>query len=217
MSKKIIALTTMLLSVLLVLITVETVTGRGLLEGQCTFYETISPYGKYYNLSNSDRISFEWLGILAFAVGVVLLFVPNFLLFEQSKRRSIMLVIINIIGIILGFLLFQSYSYMFMLIILCILFVCNILIQFIQEIKNRIELSVLILTVFIGVLNCYYLFQHFMMNKQLDNWYLNGAFDRMTKEMIHVSRINVLCFALWIVPYGILLIKEAKGSDNKSI
>lgn len=37
MSKKIIALSTMLLSVLLVLVTVETVTGRGLLEGQCTF------------------------------------------------------------------------------------------------------------------------------------------------------------------------------------
>lgn len=37
MSKKTIALSTMLLSVLLVLITVETVTGRGLLEGPMSF------------------------------------------------------------------------------------------------------------------------------------------------------------------------------------
>lgn len=211
MSKKIIALSTMLLSVLLVLITVETVTGRGLLEGQCTFYQTISPFGKYFNLSQSDKLPMQRLGILMFIIGTLLLFVPNFVLFEHSKKRSIILAIINIIGIILGFLFFQSYSYMFMLIILCILLICNIFIQFFDGIKSRSDISVLILTALIGVLNIYYLFHHFMMYKQLDTWYFNGAFDRMTREMIHISRINMVCLALWFIPYGILLVKEIKG------
>lgn len=131
----------MLLSVLLVLISVETVTGRGVLGEQCTFYYTISLFGKYFNLSNSDRIPFEWLGILVFIIGTLLLFVPNFLLFEQSKKRSITLAIINIVGIVLEFLFFQSYSYMFMLIIWCVLLTCNILIQFIHGIKNKIDMS----------------------------------------------------------------------------
>lgn len=217
MSKKIIALSTMLLSVLLVLITVETVTGRGLLEGQCTFYQTISPFGKYFNLSQSDKLPMQWLGIIMFIIGTLLLFVPNFVLFEHSKKRSIILVIINIMGIILGFLFFQLYSYMFMLIILCILLVCNIFIQFFDGIRSRSDMSVLILTALIGVLNIYYLFHHFMMYKQLDTWYFNGAFDRMTREMIHISRINMICLALWIIPYVILLVKEIKGNGNKSV
>lgn len=217
MSKKIIALSTMLLSVLLVLITVETVTGRGLLEGQCTFYQTISPFGKYFNLSHGDKIPLQWLGIIIFAIGTLLLFVPNFVLFEESKKRSITLVIINIIGIIFEFLFFQSYSYMFMLIILCILLVCNIFIQFFDGVKSRSDMSVLILTVLIEVLNIYYLFHHFIMYKQLDTWYFNGAFDRMTREMIHISRINMICLALWFIPYGILLVKEIKGNGNKFV
>ena len=123
--------------------------------------------------------------------------------------------IINIIGIILEFFFFQSYSYMFMLIILCILLVCNIFIQFFDGVKSRSDMSVLILTVLIGVLNVYYLFHHFMMYKQLDTWYFNGAFDRMTSEMIHISRINMACLALWLIPYGILLAREIKGTGNK--
>lgn len=217
MSKKIIALSTMLLSVLLVLITVETVTGRGLLEGQCTFYQTISPFGKYFNLSQSDKLPMQWLGTIIFAIGILLLFVPSFVLFEQSKKRSVTLVIINIIGIILEFLFFQSYSYMFMLIILSILLACNIFIQFFDGIKSRSDMSVLILTALIGVLNVYYLFHHLMMYKQLDTWYFNGAFDRMTREMIHISRINMVCLAMWFIPYGILLVKEIKDNGNKSV
>lgn len=208
MSKKVIALSTMLLSVLLVLITVETVTSRGLLEGQCTFYQTISPFGKYFNLSQSAKLPLQWIGIVIFAIGTLLLFVPNFVLFEQSKKRSIALVIINTIGIILEFFFFQSYSYMFMLIIFCILLACNILIQFIDDIKSRSDMAVLILTAFIGILNVYYLFHHFIMYKQLDTWYFNGAFDRMTQEMIYISRINIICLTLWLIPYGILLIRE---------
>lgn len=150
-----------------------------------------------------------------FVIGILLFFAPNYLLFEQSKKRSIVLVIINIIGIILEFFFFQSYSYMFMLIILCILLVCNIFIQFFDGVKSRSDMSVLILTVLIGVLNVYYLFHHFMMYKQLDTWYFNGAFDRMTSEMIHISRINMACLALWLIPYGILLAREIKGTGNK--
>lgn len=213
MAKKIIALTTMLLSVLLVLITVETVTGSGVFRWQCTSYQTISPFGKYFNLSLSDTLPFEWLGIVVFIIGTFLLFVPNFLLYEQSKKRSSMLVIINIIGMVIEFLFFQSYSYMFMLITWCILLTCNILIQFIQGIKNRIDLLILILTIFIAVINCYYLFYHY---KQYSLWKMWSTSDKLINEMIHISRINMVCFILWFIPYVILLAREIKGKKIQS-
>ncbi len=214
MSNKTIALSTMLLSVLLVLISVETVTGRGILTAQCTFYETISPFGKYFNLEFGDKIPFEWLGILTFTIGTLLLFTPNFLLFEQSKKRSITLVIINIVGMILEFLCFQYYLYMLMLIIWCILLTCNILIQFINGIKHKVDMSVVILTIFIAVLNCYYLFYHY---KQHSLWEMWSVSDKLIKEMIHISRINMVCLALWFIPYGVLLIKEIRCSKDKEI
>lgn len=214
MSKKTIALSTMLLSVLLVLTTVETVTGRGVLEWKCTAYQTISPFGKYFGLSLNDKLPFEWLCIIIFIVGSLLLFVPSFLLFEQSKRRSIILVIINIIGMILEFLMFQSYMYMFMLIIWCILLTCNVLIQFIQGIKNKVDMFVLIITIFIGTVNCYYLFYHF---KRHSLWEMWSTSDKLINEMIHISRINIICLALWFIPYGILLVREIKGNGNKSV
>lgn len=214
MSKKTIALSTMLLSVLLVLITVETVTGRGVLEWECTSYQTISPFGKYFNLNLNDKLPFEWFGILLFAVGTVLLFIPNFLLFEQSKKRSIILVIINIIGIVFEFLFFQFYLYMFMLIIWCILLTCNVLIQFIQGIKNKVDMFILIITIFIGTVNSYYLFYHF---KRHSLWEMWSASDKLINEMIHISKINMICLALWFIPYGILLVMEIKDNGNKSV
>ena len=218
MSRKSIALSTMLLSVLLVLFTIQAVTGRGVIEGQCTFYQTISTCGKYFSLSQNDQLSLQlflqWTGIVIFAISTLLLFAPNFILFEQQNKRSIMMVFINIIGVVIEFLFFRSYSYMFMLITLCVLLACNILIQFLVGVKKRSDMVVLILTAFIGFLNVYYLFRHFIIYKQIDIWYSNGAFDRITKELIHISRINMICFAMWLIPYVILLVREIKS--NKS-
>lgn len=214
MSKKTIALSTMLISVLLILSSVEIVTGRGILNGQCTFYQTISPNGKYFNLSQNSTIFFEWLGITTFAVGTLLLFAPNFLLFEQSKKRNIVLVIINIIGMLFEFIFFQSFLYMFMLITLCALFFSNIMILFIQKVRDKFDIFVLILTFFIFFINCYYLFYHFMMYIDLDILFTNDALDMMTEEMINISRINILCLSLWLIPYGALILKEIK--DQKT-
>ena len=41
--------------------------------------------------------------------------------------------------------------------------------------------------------------------------------DRTTREMIHISRINMVCLALWFIPYGILLVKEIKGNGDKCV
>lgn len=207
MSKKIIALSIMLLSVLLILFSAETVTARGVLDGKCTLYQTISPFGfdKYFNLLYGEKIQFEWLGIISFFIGISLLFVPNFLLFEQSKIKTVILAIINIIGISILFFFYKSYSYMLMMIVVCILIACDVLVQFIKDIKNKIDMLVVILTSFILVGNCYYLFVHLTKRSLWEMWSIG---DNLFNEMEQISRINIFCFALWLIPYGILLIKE---------
>lgn len=132
---------------------------------------------------------------------------------QQSKKRSIIFVIVNIIGVVFEFLLFQYYLYMFMLIIWCILLTCNILIQFIQGIKNKVDMFVLIITIFIGTVNSYYLFSIL----SVIFWEMWSASDKLISEMIHISRINIICLVLWFIPYGILLVKEIEGNGNKKL
>ena len=127
------------------------------------------------------------------------------MLFDNSKIRSIILIIINTIGLTIEFILFKSYSHMFMLIILCILIATNIFIQFMDNIKSKINMLVVVLTSFILVENIYYLFAHFMQRSLWEMW---EAGDNLIDEMLHYSRINIICLTLWFIPYAILLVKE---------
>lgn len=217
MSKKIIALSTMLISVLLILISVETITGIGVLEFNCTYYQTISPFGKYFNYINKDGINLVWLRIILFVLGLLLSYVPNFMMFGQSKVKSIILVVLNTIGNIMIFLYFKSFQYMFMMIVVCVLLVANLLIQFIIPQRSRIDLFVLFISVFICFANVYCLYRHFwLMDNKWIPWELNNITDYLIKDMILISRINITCFALWFIPYIILLVKEIWIEKSKA-
>lgn len=205
MRKKIFALSIIILSILLILFSIEAITASGVLEGISTFYQTISPFGKYFYEQNDINYSFEIIKIIIFIIGNLLLFVPNFLLYKDIKNKSIILIITNTVGLIIEFILYQSYLYMFMISILCILYAINIFIQFVDTIKDKINLLVIILTSFILVLNIYYLFSHFMQRSLWEMWDMG---DKLINEMILYSRINIICMALWVVPYAILLVKE---------
>lgn len=205
MSKKIIVLLTMLLSVLLIFISVESVTARGVLDGACVFYQTISPFGKYFYIQNNINPFFESTKVFLFIIGNLLLYIPNFMLFDNSKIRSTILMIINTIGLTIEFILFKSYSYMFMLIVLCVLIAINIFIQFMDTIKSKTNMLVIILTSFILVGNIYSLFAHFMQRSLWGMWEVG---DNLINEMLHYSKINTICLALWFIPYTILLVKE---------
>ena len=94
---------------------------------------------------------------------------------------------------------------MFMLIVLCVLIAINIFIQFTDTIKSKINILVVVLTSFILVGNIYYLLAHFMQQSLWEMWEVE---DNLINEMLHYSRINIICLALWFIPYTILLVKE---------
>ena len=205
MQKRVIALSTMLLFVLIIVLSIEAVTARGVLDGMCTFYQTISPSGKYFYIQNNINPFFESTKVFLFIIGNFLLYIPNFMLFNNSKIRSIILMIVNTIGLTIEFVLFKSYSHMFMLIVLCVLIAINIFIQFTDTIKSKTNMLVVVLTSFILVGNIYYLFAHFMQRSLWEMWKVE---DNLINEMLYYSRINIICLALWFIPYIILLVKE---------
>lgn len=217
MSKKIIALSIMLLSILFMLISIETITGIGVIKGECTYYQTISPFGIYFDLSNSDEFHLIWIRIILYVLGLLLLYVPNFMMFELSKVRSIVLAVLNTTGIIMMFLYFKSYQYIFMMIVVCVLLAANLLIQFIVPQRSKVDLFVLLISAFISLANVYYLYRHFWLidNKWIP-WELNNVVNPLIKDMILISRINIICFVLWFIPYIILLVKEIRSEKSKA-
>lgn len=206
--KKTITLSTMLLSILLILVSIESITGIGVINGQCTFYQTISPLGKYFNLTNSDNTPFSLLFQILFVLGLVLLYVPNFLSFKHSRLKSTILIVINTLGLILIFLSCRSYQYMLMMIVINILIVINIILEHIMNYKTKINLFVFIITSFIACINIYYLYYRIKMVTMYETWYLNGVYEKMIEEMINTSTINTICFAIWVIPLLVLIVQE---------
>ena len=215
--KKIIAFATTFLSIALILVSIESITGVGILSGDCTFYQTISPSGKYFNLTQNSQIKFQFIIQIAFALGVVLLYVPNFLLFEDNKIKSIICGLINTFGIIGIFFLFKTHQYMFMTIILCVLIANCIITQNMDDYKNKINLFTLFVSLLLLAINIFYLVEHFNMSGLLEEWCLNNAYNRAIEEMISISQTNFICFALFLLPITIQILAEIKTLKTKQL
>lgn len=208
MQKRTIALLSMILALLCMVVSIEAATGRGVLEGCSTFYQTISPSGKYFYLKLNDNLNIlEKFKILIFVIGNLLIFLPQFLLFEQTKIKSISLIFINIIGLVIEFFLFQTYSALLMIFVLCFIIVINIFVQFVNSIKDKTNLLIIVLTSLIFAVNAWYLIAHLSQIYYWQNWEVG---EHLISEMMYYSKINISCFSLWFIPYGILLIKELR-------
>lgn len=208
--KKIIAFATTFLSIVLILVSTESITGVGILSGDCTFYQTISPSGKYFYLTQNSKIEFAWIMQIIFVLGIVLLYVPNFLLFELNKVKSIICGLVNTFGIIGIFVLFKTHQYMFMMIIICVLIANCIITQNIDDYKNKINLFTLFTTLLFLAINIFYLIEHFNMSYLLEERCLNNAYGKAIKEMIFISQINFICFTLFLLPTTVQTVAEIK-------
>lgn len=206
--KRKISVASIFMTVILILLSLERVTTVGLYEGKCTIYQTISISGKAFNMAlNGIKLNNAPFVILFF-VGIILLFVPTFILFNQSKGRSIASIVLNVIGTIFVFILFNSCQYMYMLILVSLLITSNIYIRIIENYKNGLDWFVSAITALICFVNIYYLISHLHMWKSWDNGISNGNLDKVLDEMISISKINMICFGLWMIPCVILFCKD---------
>lgn len=206
--KKIISITSMIFSIILILLSIEQITMVGLLEGKCTIYQSILTSEKTFDLVmngvRTNNISF----IFMFFVAIALLFVPCFILFNQSKARSIICIVINTIGTIGIFAFFNSCRFMYLMIIVCLMILSNTLVCSIRSYKSGFNWFIAVISVLIIFANVYYLISHLQMSEYWDNGILNGNIDTVVEGMVEISRVNIICFCLWLIPSILLLCKE---------
>ena len=195
-------------TVILILLSLEKVTTVGLYEGKCTIYQTISISEKTFDLALNGVKMNNTPFVILFFIGIALLFVPGFVLFNQSKCRSIIIIVFDVIGTILVFILFNSCQYMYMMILISLLIASNIFIRVIENYNNWFEWLMSVITALICFFNVYYSILHLHMWQSWDNGISNGNLDNVLDEMINISKINVACLAVWIIPCVVIFCKE---------
>jgi len=206
--KRNISISSILISIVLFLFSIEKITMVGLLEGRCTMYQTISTSGEAFNLV-ANKISTNATGyIIMFFVAIALLFVPCFVLFNQSKVRNTLCIVISTIGTICTFVFFNSCHFMYLMIVICLMILSNILICLIGSYKSGFAWFISVISVLIGFVNIYYLISHLQMWQFWDNGILNGNLDAVVEEMVGISRVNMICFCLWLIPCVILFCRD---------
>lgn len=200
-------------SILFILLSMESVTGTGILEMECDCFQTISPMGKYFTwtyeeLNVAENMGYSWILRILFVVGMLLIYVSNFFLDFESKVKRIALIIVNTVGMGVILLLFSMREYMFMLIVVNVLLFLNVLLQYIKNYRSKSELPTLISSALVTIMNIFFLFLHWIKRYEfielMDSWHDRAI---LVEKMVSISRVNMICFILWGIPLIMLLLQ----------
>ena len=193
------------ISLVLIILSVESVTTNGIREGRTTFYKTISFSSKPFHLYGNNEVSYLLLNGLFF-IGIAITIFTAVKLFKSSKIKSILLIFVDIIGMAVIFLMFLNGNYLLMMGIVETMYMLQISLQ--TPRKNASSIVAIALSIAIWIINLYFLIKQFMMMIGVAD-----VTDILLNELIKVSRTNAICVALFIVPCIISLIGSMKETE----
>lgn len=192
-----------LISVLLVVISIESITSNGITEGRTTFYKTISFNSKPFNLANGDNVSYLLLNVLFF-IGLIFLTISAINYCKSNKIKGIILLIIDIIFSAISFVLFQNGNYLLMTGLVITMFMLQFSLQ--SNLRNKVYTAITIaFSIGLWIINIYFLIKQFTM--------MIGVTDVvgiLLDNLIKVSRANAICLSLFIIPCIISIVGKVK-------
>lgn len=195
-----------LISVLFVIISIESITSYDLSEGRNTFYKTISFSSKPFNLTNGDKVSYLLLNTLFFT-GLILLVVSAINYCKINRIKGIILIIIDIIFSAISFVLFQNGNYLLMTGLVITMFMLQFSLQ--SNLRNKVYAAITIASsIGLWIINIYFLIKQFTMMIGVTD--VVGA---LLDDLIKISIINAICLNLFIIPCIISIIGNVKTEE----
>ena len=195
-----------LISVIFIVISIESVTSNGITEGRNTFYKTISFSSKPFNLNNGDKVSYLLLNVLFF-VGLIFLVVSAINYYKANKIKSIILIISDTVFSTILFVLFLNGNHLLMTGFVVTIFMLQFSLQ--SNWGNKVYAAMTIaFSIGLWIINIYFLIKQFKM--------MIGVADvvgALLDDLIATSRINAICLGLFIIP----CITSIIGSIRESI
>ncbi len=99
-----------------------------------------------------------------------------------------------------GIYVLVRHNYLFFIMFVNIYLMLYIFLEQYNHNEMQIHILILVISVIIFLTNMIMLTKHFRLS-------FSG---REYETLVHISKINLICFALWFIPYVILLVKEIK-------
>ena len=185
-----------LISVIIIIISIESVTSNGIIEGSNTFYKTISLSSKPFNL-------LFFVGLLFFVVSAI-----NY--YKTNKIKSIILIILDIIFSAISFVLFQNGNYLLMTGFVITIFMLQFSLQ--SNWKNKVYTAMTIaFSIGLWIINIYFLIKQFTIMIGVAD--VAGA---LLDDLITTSRTNAICLCLFIIPCIVSIIGSIKSQEKKN-
>lgn len=119
---------------------------------------------------------------------------------KYTKTRKIKSIINIVISLIPAIFVLITHDYIWFMILMNIYLILYIFIDF--TIKSKVHIAVNVVVIIIGILNLIQAIKH--LNLEFDISNITG----FEESLIVISQNTLKVFALWLIPYGILLIKE---------
>lgn len=197
------------MSIILIIITISSVTSRGIVEGYSTCYETIFPLISTYNFNNMYDFYLtlnNYIFYMLFFMALILFIISDFLYTKKSKTKSTILIIFNMLGFTLSLIMFLTGHYIFMTIIVVTMILLQITLQSTNKDKSFSSI-ISALTGCIWILNIFFLLKHLSIAM-----YFNQSAVDMTEgrinELVGISRMNIICLVLFLIPCGINIVNQ---------
>lgn len=197
--KKIVSKTTIGLSVIFIVISICSITSIECLKGKIPLQDAIINsadiiHGIIYG--NMNHLPHNLIPL--FYIGLVLIIISSIIYFEKSNKfRGLIDVILSISTVIFVII---THNYLLFLMLTNMYLIIHLMIDF--TFKNKIIIVVNIIGIIVVVLNLIQLVQHLQLT------FNPIEIQILQVELVKLSNITLKIFALWLIPYTILLIND---------
>lgn len=197
--KSIVAKVSVILSIIFIVISICGISSMNCLKGMFPMQKAIiNSEDIMYGLNYGDIRSLPYNKIPFFYVALILVVLSSVIKYTKtSKVKSIINIVISIVPAIFVLI---THDYIWFMILMNIYLILYLLIDFTT--KSKVHIAVNVVVIIIGILNLIQVVKH--LNLEFDPSNITG----FKESLIVISQNTLKVFALWLIPYGILLIKE---------
>lgn len=197
--KKIVSKTTIGLSVICIVISICSITSMECLKGKIPFQDTIiNSVDIIHGIICGNMNYLPRKLIPLFYIGLVLIIMSSIIYFEKTNKfRGLISVILSIATVIFVII---THNYLLFLMLINMYLIIHLMLDF--TFKNKIIIVANIIGIIVVVLNLIQLVQHLKLTfNPID-------IQIFQVELVKLSNITLKIFALWLIPYTILLIND---------
>lgn len=197
--KSIVAKVSVILSIIFVVISICGISSVDCLKGMFPIQKAIiNSKDIIYGLNYGDIRSLPYKQIPLFYIALILIVLSSVIKFTKtSKVKSIIFIAISLLSTIFVLI---THDYIWFMILMNMYLLLYLFIDFTT--KGKVQITVNIVAIIINILNIVQAIRY--LNLEFDPSNFTG-FEEM---LISMSKSMLNFFALWLIPYSILLIRE---------